>query len=48
MLPEAAIREIREKAQAAYGSLVGVIEPEQEEILYYYGQRVRGEFSPER
>src|SRR5574340_1296257 len=30
MSADAAIREIREKAQRAYGTLVGVIEPEQE------------------
>ncbi len=42
MAAEAAIREIREKAQAAYGTLVGVIEPEQEETLRHYEHRVRG------
>ncbi len=42
MAAEAAIREIREKAHAAYGTLVGVIEPEQEEVLRQYTRRVRG------
>ncbi len=43
MLADAAIREIREKAHAAYGSVIGVIEPEQEETLRHYAQRVHGE-----
>jgi atypical dual specificity phosphatase len=38
---EAAIREIREKAHDAYGTLVGVIEPEQEETLLEYEHRIR-------
>lgn len=42
MTAEAAIREIREKAHRAYGTLVGVIEPEQEESLRQYEHRVRG------
>ena len=42
MLADAAIREIREKAQRAYGTVVGVIEPEQEETLHHYEDRVRG------
>jgi len=42
MTAEASIREIREKAQSAYGTLVGVIEPEQEEALHRYENRVRG------
>ncbi len=42
MSADAAIREIREKAHAAYGTLVGVIEPEQEEALRQYEHRVRG------
>lgn len=42
MAAAGAIREIREKALAAYGTLVGVIEPEQEELLYHYEDRVRG------
>jgi len=42
MTAEAAIHEIREKAQGAYGTLVGVIEPEQEETLLQYEHRVRG------
>ncbi len=42
MLPDAAIREIREKAYAAYGTNVGVIEPEQEETLHHYWLRLRG------
>ena len=41
MSAEAAVREVREKAGAAYGTLVGVIEPEQEETLYAYERRVR-------
>lgn len=39
---DAAVREIRDKAQRAYGTLVGVIEAEQEEALLRYAQRVRG------
>ena len=42
MSADAAIREVREKAQRAYGTLVGVIEPEQEEALRHYEHRVRG------
>lgn len=42
MAADAAIREIREKAHRAYGTTVGVIEPEQEECLYRYEDRVRG------
>jgi atypical dual specificity phosphatase len=42
MSPDAAIREIRARAQAAYGTLRGVIEPEQEEILHQFGRRLRG------
>ena len=42
MTADAAIREIREKAHRAYGTLVGVIEPEQEEALRQYEHRVRG------
>ncbi len=42
MAADAAIQEIREKAFAAYGTLVGVIEPEQEETLRQYEHRVRG------
>ena len=42
MAADAAIREIREKAHHAYGTLVGVIEPEQEETLRHYEERVRG------
>ncbi len=42
MSAEAAIHEIREKAGAAYGTLRGgVIEPEQEEILYLFERRTR-------
>lgn len=41
MAADAAVREIREKAHAAYGTLVGVIEPEQEETLYQYERRMR-------
>jgi atypical dual specificity phosphatase len=42
MAADAAIREIREKAHRAYGTLVGVIEPEQEEALLQYEHRARG------
>ena len=40
MSAEAAIREIRERAAAAYGTMRGVIEAEQEEILYQYETRL--------
>jgi len=42
MTAEAAIREVRERAHRAYGTLVGVIEPEQEETLRQYEHRLRG------
>jgi atypical dual specificity phosphatase len=42
MSADAAIREIRERADKAYGTLRGVIEPEQEEILHHYADRLRG------
>lgn len=42
MSSEAAIREIRERAQEAYGSIRGVIEPEQEETLRQYARRLSG------
>ncbi len=42
MAADSAVREIREKARAAYGTTVGVIEPEQEETLFRYERRVRG------
>ncbi len=42
MAADAAVREVREKAHAAYGTLVGVIEPEQEETLRHYERRLRG------
>ena len=42
MSPEAAIREIRERAGAVYGTVRGVIEPEQEEILHQYARRLAG------
>lgn len=42
MTAEAAVREIREKAYAAYGTVVGVIEGEQEETLRQYERRSRG------
>lgn len=35
MSAEAAIREVRDRAAKAYGTLRGVIEPEQEEILHH-------------
>jgi atypical dual specificity phosphatase len=40
MHSEAAIREIRDKANRAYGTIRGVIEPGQEEILRHYENRV--------
>jgi len=42
MSSDAAIREIRERAGRAYGTIRGVIEPEQEEILHAYSDRLRG------
>ena len=42
MTADAAVREIREKARAAYGTIVGVIEAEQDETLRQYENRVRG------
>jgi atypical dual specificity phosphatase len=42
MSSDAAIREIRDRAGEAYGTIRGVIEPEQEEILHHYSQRRRG------
>jgi atypical dual specificity phosphatase len=42
MSAEAAIREVRESAAAAYGPVRGVIEPEQEATLYRYEARLRG------
>ncbi len=42
MHSDAAIREIRAKAGRAYGTVVGVIEPEQEETLRQYERRLRG------
>ncbi len=42
MACDAALREIREKAFRAYGTHVGVIEPEQEEALRHYAHRLRG------
>jgi len=41
MSSEAAIREIRDRAGEAYGTVRGVIEPEQEEILHHYSQQRR-------
>jgi len=41
MSSDAAIREIRERAKEAYGTVRGVIEPEQEEILHHYSHRLR-------
>ena len=40
MSPDAAIREIRERAKEAYGTIHGVIEPEQEETLRQYARRL--------
>lgn len=42
MRSDAAIREIRERAQAAYGTVRGVIEPGQEETLREYERRLQG------
>lgn len=42
MSAHAAIREVRERASAVYGPVRGIIEPEQEEILYQYERRVQG------
>ena len=42
MSGEAAIREIRARAGEAYGTVKGVIEPEQEETLRQYEHRIRG------
>lgn len=42
MSADAAIREIRERAGRVYGTLRGVIEPEQEEMLRHYQRRVAG------
>lgn len=39
---DAAVREIRERAGKAYGTLRGVIEPEQEELLRQYARRLDG------
>jgi atypical dual specificity phosphatase len=39
--PDAAIREIRERAGEAYGTLRGVIESEQEDALHAYARRIR-------
>src|SRR3989304_4146575 len=41
MSSDAPIREIRERAGRAYGTIRGVIEPEQEEILHTYSDRLR-------
>src|SRR6266487_5905849 len=41
MSSDAALREIRERAGEAYGTIRGVIEPQQEEILYQYERRAR-------
>jgi atypical dual specificity phosphatase len=37
----AAIRDVRDRARAAYGPVPGVIEPEQEEALFQYERRLR-------
>src|SRR6266566_3365397 len=42
MSAEAAVREIRERAGKAYGTLRGVIEPNQEELLHWYERRFSG------
>ncbi len=42
MRSEAAIREVRERAHEAYGSVRGVIEPGQEETLRQWEDRLRG------
>jgi atypical dual specificity phosphatase len=38
---DAAIREIRERAGKAYGTIRGVIEPEQEEFLHRFARSTR-------
>jgi atypical dual specificity phosphatase len=42
MVADAAIRDVRERAYATYGSVRGVIEPGQEETLRQYEHRLRG------
>jgi len=42
MSSEAAVREIRARAGKAYGTLRGVIEPAQEELLRWYERRLSG------
>ena len=42
MSPEAAMREIRDRAGDAYGTIRGVIEPEQEELLFQYSRKIHG------
>src|SRR2546426_321575 len=42
MSAEAAVREIRARAGKAYGTLRGVIEPDQEELLRWYERRLSG------
>jgi atypical dual specificity phosphatase len=42
MSSESAIREIRDRAFRAYGTLRGVIEPEQAETLHQYERRLKG------
>lgn len=46
MSAEAAIREVRERAAAAYGPVRGVIEPGQEEALYHWEHHVRSGRKP--
>src|SRR5436189_878443 len=41
MSAEAAVREIRERAGKAYGTVRGVIEPDQEELLHQYDRRLK-------
>src|SRR2546428_7258696 len=41
MSSEAAVREIRARASKAYGTLRGVIEPDQEELLHQYDRRLK-------
>src|SRR5207244_9548749 len=41
MSSDAAVREIRERADKAYGTVRGVIEPDQEELLHQYDRRLK-------
>ena len=43
MSSDAAVREIRERADKAYGTVRGVIEPDQEERLHQYDRRLNNQ-----